>query len=83
MSGFHYVSAVSYGFPYPDCAPIVRGLYEHFGPNRLCWGSDYPVVRKDMTYRHAIEAFRTHCDFIPVEHRSQILGQNLLTLLSR
>lgn len=83
MSGFHYVSAVPWGYPYTDCVPIVRGLYEHFGPDRLCWGSDYPVVRFAMTYQHAIEAFRTHCDFIPAEHRTRIMGQNLLKLLER
>jgi predicted TIM-barrel fold metal-dependent hydrolase len=83
LSGFHYAAPVSWEYPYPDCAWLVRGLYEHFGPRRLCWGSDYPVVRRAMTYRQALEAVRTHCPFIPAEHKSLILGDNLAGLLAR
>ena len=83
MSGFHYVSRQAWEYPFKDCEWVVRGLYEHFGPDRLCWGSDYPVVRRAMTYQHALEAFRTHCGFIPEDHRRQILGENLRRLLAQ
>lgn len=83
LSGFHYASQVAWEYPFADCAPIIRGLYEHFGPDRLCWGSDYPVVRRALTYQHALEAFRTHCDFIPEGDRAKILGENLRGLLTR
>lgn len=81
MSGFHYVSQVSWDYPYADTWWIVRKLYQHFGPKRLCWGSDYPVVRFNMTYQHALEAFRKHCTFIPDEDKPAILGGNLARLL--
>jgi len=81
LSGFHYASPLRWEYPYPDCAPIIRALYEHYGPERLCWGSDYPVVRRFMTYQHALEAFRTHCDFVPANHQALILGENLRGLL--
>ena len=81
LSGFHYVSPVSWDYPYPEAQGLVRQLYEGFGPERLCWGSDYPVVRFNMTYRHALEAFRTHCSFVPEEHQALILGGNLGRLL--
>jgi predicted TIM-barrel fold metal-dependent hydrolase len=82
MSGFHYISPTVWEYPYPDCAPVVRALYERFGPERLHWGSDYPVVRRAMTYQHALEAFRTHCDFIPADDRERILGDSLHALLA-
>ena len=82
MSGFAYVSQVSWGFPYSDTGWIVRAIYEHFGPDRLCWGSDYPVVRSAMTYQHALEAFRTYCTFIPDADKAQILGGTLHRLLT-
>jgi L-fuconolactonase len=82
LSGFHYVSAVPWEYPYADCAPVVRQLYEAFGPDRLCWGSDYPVVRKAMTYQQALEAFRRHCVFVQAEHKARILGGALHRLLS-
>lgn len=83
LSGFHYVSRVAHEYPYADCAPIVRALYEHFGPERLHWGSDYPVLRKAATYQQALEAVRAHCDFIPTADRERILGESLRDLLSR
>lgn len=81
MSGFHYASQVSWDYPYSDTGWIVRALYEHFGPARLCWGSDYPVVRQFMTYQHALEVFRTHCTFIPEKDKAEILGEALNRLL--
>jgi len=83
LSGFHYVSQVSWDYPYSDTRPVVRSLYEQYGPERLCWGSDYPVVRFNMTYRHALEAFRTHCTFVPPAHQELILGGNLARLLAK
>ncbi len=83
LSGFHYVSPVAWEYPYADCAPVVRALYEHFGPERLHWGSDYPVVRRAMTYQHALEAVRTHCAaFIPAADMARILGDSLHDLLA-
>jgi predicted TIM-barrel fold metal-dependent hydrolase len=82
LSGFHYATKVAWEYPYPDAREVVRRLYEAFGPERLCWGSDYPVVRFSMTYRQALEAFRTHCDFVPRAEQEQILGGNLERLLT-
>jgi predicted TIM-barrel fold metal-dependent hydrolase len=83
MSGFAYVSQVSWDYPFSDTSWIVRAIYEHFGPDRLCWGSDYPVVRSYMTYQHALEAFRTHCAFIPAADKAKILGGTLHRLLTK
>jgi L-fuconolactonase len=82
LSGFAYATSVDWDFPYADTHWLVRALYEHFGPYRMCWGSDYPVVRFFMTYRHALEAFRTHCTFVPDQDKRWILGQTLARLLS-
>lgn len=81
LSGFHYVGPVAWEYPYPECRPIVRALYEHYGPERLHWGSDYPVVRRAMTYQQALEAVRTHCDFIAAPDLERILGGSLYDLL--
>ena len=81
LSGFAYVSQVAWDYPYSDCLWMVRKLYEHYGPERLCWGSDYPVVLGSMTYQHALEAFRTHCAFVPDQDKALILGGNMHRLL--
>lgn len=81
VSGFHYASRVAWDYPQTDAQEIVRRLHRSFGAERLCWGSDYPVVRFFMTYQHALEAFRTHCGFIPERDQAAILGGNLQRLL--
>ena len=35
-----------------------------------------------MTYQHALEAFRTHCTFIPENDKAEILGGTLHRLLA-
>ncbi len=82
VSGFYYGTAgAKWDYPLRDTHGMVRAIYEHFGPRRMCWGSDYPVVRQFMTYRQALEAFRTHCDFIPRTDQDWILGHTLAALL--
>jgi len=81
LSGFAYSARVKWDYPYWDTHWVVRALYEHYGPYRMCWGSDYPVVRFYMTYRQALEAFRTHCTFVPEEDKAWILGETLERLL--
>lgn len=83
LSGFHHASGPEdrMEYPYPHCRRLAQGLYERYGPQRLCWGSDYPVVRTAMTYRQSLEAVRRHCDFIPPAELPLVLGGNMARLL--
>lgn len=82
MSGFAYaVPERKWEYPYRETHDVIRALYDAFGPDRMCWGSDYPVCRRYMTHQHSLEAFRTHCDFIPEADRAAILGGTLDRLL--
>lgn len=85
LSGFHHASGPDdrFEYPYPHCRRLAQGLYEHYGPRRLVWGSDYPVVRSAMTYRQALEAVRRHCDFIRADEMEWVLGENLRALFER
>lgn len=83
LSGFYYATAgPRWDFPYRDTFDIVRAEYEHFG-RRMCWGSDYPVVRSHLTYQQSLEAFRTYCDFVSAEDKAWILGRTLQQLLAQ
>ena len=81
LSGFSYVSQVEWDYPYSDTQWMVRKLYENYGPERLCWASDYPPVLWYMTYKQSLEALRTHCSFIPASDMDLILGRNMQRLL--
>ena len=81
VSGFYYATQGEGEYPFVAAQPIVRALYEAYGAARLCWGSDYPVVRPYMTYRQALDAFRLHCDFVSKEDQALVLGRTLQGLL--
>jgi L-fuconolactonase len=83
LSGLPYAARVGWDYPYRDTHALVRAEYEHFGAQRMCWGSDYPVVRFYMTYRQALEVFRTHCTFVPDAEKEWILGGTLERLLAQ
>ncbi|MBX3053261.1 MAG: amidohydrolase [Caldilineaceae bacterium] len=84
MSGFYYSTrGPQWDFPHRDTIDgVVRPLYETFGGSRLCWGSDFPVCRRNgIAYVQALESFRSHCDFVTEADKTKILGGNLAGLL--
>jgi L-fuconolactonase len=81
VSGYNYSSTVKWGFPYSDVQWIVRHIYEHFGPHRMVWGSDYPVLRFTGTYRQAMEMVRSQMTFIAEPDKALIFGDTLARLL--
>jgi len=83
ISGFGYASKQKWGFPYVDVAPLVQQIYERYGSHRMCWGSDYPVVRYYMTYRQSLETFRSFYPGINEEDKSWILGKTIAGLFSQ
>ena len=83
LSGFHYAAdeGRGYDYPHPEGMWIAEGLYRAFGPNRLCWGSDFPALSRYMTYRQAVEIVRTHCRFLDPADHEWIFGRTLDGLL--
>jgi L-fuconolactonase len=81
LSGFHYLTDTTWNFPYKDTRWVYEECYEAFGTN-MVWGSDFPVVKTSMTHLQALEAFRTHCDFVSDDDKAAILGGTLEGLLN-
>ena len=82
LSGPHYISEHPWDYPYSDSEWVVRGYYEFFGPDRLIWGSDYPVVRDATNYRQSLQWIREHLPFLTDEDKAKVLGGNIAHLLS-
>ena len=82
-SGFHYASSRGWDYPWPDAIELFRQIFEVFGPERLCWASDFPASTRHTTYRQSLEAFRTHCTFLGADGLDQVLGGTLRRILSR
>lgn len=81
LSGFGYALPAGWNFPCRSTQPLVRALYDQFGAARLCWGSDYPVSQRYMTYRQSLEIVRAHCSFICADDLQMILGGTMRRLL--
>lgn len=83
VSGFHYASADGWEYPWGEAVELFRRLFEAFGPNRLCWGSDFPASRRFCTYQQSLEVVRAHCEFLDEQARAEVLGGTLASLLAR
>jgi hypothetical protein len=61
-------------YPYPQAQEIVRWAVDHFGADRVMWGTDYPPTLNHGTYRQLLDWVRRHCSFLSHEQKTQILG---------
>lgn len=62
--------------PYTDLIPMIRNVYESFGPQRLMWASDAPFqVQRPHTYAASLELVRTQLDFLRNQDREWLLGK--------
>ena len=83
LSGFGFAQDDGWDFPCTHSMEVVRSIYGSFDASRLCWGSDYPVSQRYMTYRQSLEIVRTHCSFIHADDMHKVLGGNMQALLER
>lgn len=60
------VEASNEGYPFRDIHEYVAAALELFGPERLVWGSNYPVVAKKCSYRESL-SFLGDCASLDAE----------------
>jgi predicted TIM-barrel fold metal-dependent hydrolase len=84
ISGLYAVSDPSYDFPHQSALPLLRGIYEAFGPKKLLWGSDFSPCLENISFVQAVEALEILNETLkwPEREMQQIRGGNLLGLLS-
>jgi L-fuconolactonase len=64
-------------YPYLDAQEQVKRLYEAFGPQRLMWGTDWPVCESHTTYEKALTLVRDDMKFLNAEDKSWILSRTI------
>ncbi len=67
-------------YPYNRAQNHIRQLYDHFGPDKLMWGSDMPNVGRYCTYKQALSYVWNHCDFLGAADRRKIFHDNTVSL---
>lgn len=62
--------------PYTDLAPMIRRVFEEYGPRRLMWASDCPFqVEGGHTYANSIALVRDGLPFLAEEDRAWLLAR--------
>lgn len=60
--------------PYDDLVPMIKRLYDAFGPQRLMWASDCPYqLGKGNSYRDSIGLIRDRIDWLTADDREWLL----------
>lgn len=60
--------------PYTDLAPLIRQVYDAFGPERLMWATDCPFQAvAPHTYQHSLDLVRKHLDFLTPQDKEWLL----------
>ncbi|MDQ7988941.1 MAG: amidohydrolase family protein [Candidatus Dactylopiibacterium sp.] len=70
----HLWSISSQTYPYADSMALFKQLCDRFGPERLMWGTDWPVSLPHQPYGRIVELYRDHLDFLSPAERRQILS---------
>jgi Predicted metal-dependent hydrolase of the TIM-barrel fold len=58
-----------------DLRPYVTHVMQSFGPDRLMFGSDYPVCLLNGSWKEALAAFTQSIGAQPIEIREKLLGE--------
>lgn len=82
VSGFHYASERGWEYPWPRAVAALRRIFDVYGPDRLCWASDFPASTRYCTYRQSLEVLRLHCGFLTDPDRRSILGGTFQELVT-
>jgi L-fuconolactonase len=72
-SAIAYAKRASYG---RRRIPL-KGLYAVYGPERLMWGTDWPVCEKWTTYGKTLAVVRDEMKFLNEEDKGWILSKTV------
>lgn len=64
-------------YPWLDAQEYARRVYDAFGPQRLMWGTDWPVCKAWTTYDKTLSVVRDDMSFLNEEDKSWILSKTV------
>jgi predicted TIM-barrel fold metal-dependent hydrolase len=64
-------------FPFADTFAQVKTLYDNFGPQRLMWGTDWPVSSRHASYEETLRIVRDEMKFLNETDKSWILSKTV------
>ena len=82
ISGFYAYTSKPWDFPYHDVHKWVRMVLSAYGPERMCWGSDFSPVLNHSTYLQSLEAVRSHASYLSQSDLEWVLGKAAMQAVS-
>ena len=70
----HTWSLSKQAYPWLDAQELVKRLYHAYGPRRLMWATDWPIVEDRSTYARAIGVVRDDMKFFSAEDLRWVLS---------
>lgn len=64
-------------YPWLDAQEYARRCYDAFGPQRLMWGTDWPVCKQWTTYEDTLRVVRDDMPFLNEDDKSWILSKTV------
>jgi len=76
----HTWSLSKEGYPWKDTHGLVQEVYQNFGPQRIMWGTDWPMCLSKAGYSQPLSAVRDEMEFIAKQDLEWVLGKTALKL---
>ena len=65
-------------YPWLDAQEHVKRLYDAFGPQRLMWATDWPIIENsNATYEQALTVVRDEMKFLNADDRQWMLSKTI------
>ena len=64
-------------YPWLDAQELVKRLYHSFGPQRLMWATDWPIVENHSTYARALSVVRDDMRFLNADDLRWMLSRTV------
>ena len=65
-------------YPWLDSQELVKRLYDAYGPRRLMWGTDWPIIENSKAkYEQALTVVRDDMKFLNADDKSWMLSKTI------
>jgi predicted TIM-barrel fold metal-dependent hydrolase len=64
-------------YPWLDSQELVKRLHAAFGPQRLMWATDWPIIESVAKYRQALTVVRDDMKFLNADDKSWMLSKTI------
>jgi predicted TIM-barrel fold metal-dependent hydrolase len=64
-------------YPWRDAQEYVKRLHQTFGPQRLMWATDWPIVEDRSTYARALDVVREEMGFLNADDKRWMLSKTI------